>query len=151
MFGIESDEILQAAYQLYENVYSKSLKLNVHKLPIHYFRKVSESDSYDIIRLYSKQGNSDKKLIGVMFSHINECDYNALIVGLDYDYVYVLNSYKQILYQTLIRAKQLGKKRLDLAFTAELEKKKIGARPISVFGFLQLSNHFNSAVLDTIG
>lgn len=151
LFGIESDDILQAAYKLYENVHSKSLKLNVHKLPIDYFRKMCESDSYDVIRLYAQPGSGDKKLAGVMFSHINEDDYNALIVGLDYDYVYSLNSYKQILYQTLIRAKQLGKKRLDLAFTAELEKKKIGARPNSVFGFLQLSSHFNAAVLDTIG
>ena len=148
-----SRDTLQQYYALYERVYEKSYGLNVFKLPFHYFEAMATNPNYDFVQLYlkgeAKKGHVAESpvLAGVMFSYINNGLYNALIVGLDYDYVYSHNTYKQILYQTMLRAKQLGCASLDLAFTAELEKKKIGAKPIQVSAYVQASEHYSHSVI----
>jgi hypothetical protein len=71
-----------------------------------------------------------------------------MIVGLHYDYVYTHNSYKQILYQTVLRAKALQCKTLDFAFTAELVKKKLGARPKAVYAYVQTTEHLKGSILE---
>lgn len=75
-------------------------------------------------------------------------NYNALIVALNYEHVYEYNYYKQILFQTVLRAKRLGCKKLDVAFTAELEKKKIGAQTVNVFAYVQSSEHLNESIIE---
>ncbi|MEM9546521.1 MAG: bifunctional aminotransferase class I/II-fold pyridoxal phosphate-dependent enzyme/GNAT family N-acetyltransferase [Bacteroidota bacterium] len=151
-----NDEEIIPLYQLYENVYHKSYDLNVFKLPYTYFRGMCDSDEYDIIRLYLKESahkndtKSKDKLVAVMFSHIHQDVYNAMIVGLDYEYVYSHKTYKQILYRTMVRARSLNCQKLDLAFTAELEKKKLGARPKEVFAYVQASEHLKESILEYV-
>jgi hypothetical protein len=73
-----------------------------------------------------------------------------MLVGLDYKYVKAHNSYKQILFQSLERAKALDCKSLDLAYTAELTKKKLGAKLQKVRAVIQSTEHFNPQILDAI-
>ena len=47
-----SNEEINKCYQLYENVYHKSLDLNVFKLPKVYFENICKLDEYDFIKLY---------------------------------------------------------------------------------------------------
>ena len=146
----------QTYYELYENVFDSAFDLNVFKLPYDYFEAMYSNPNYDIIKLYLKpeftDGESTDKpiLVGVLFSYINQSKYNALIVGLDYQYVRTHNTYKQILYQTLLRARQLGCQELDLAYTADLEKKKLGAKAQEVYAYVQAAELFNFHVLESI-
>lgn len=146
----KNEEEIRALYKLYENVYKKSFMFNVFKLPFEYFKQMSSSENYDVIKLYLKnpENENDIKLVGVMFSYVDSNNYDALIVGLDYEYVYNYNCYKQILFQTVLRAKKLGCKKLDLAFTAELEKKKLGAQKVNVFAYVQSSEHLNRRIIE---
>ncbi|MFD0964780.1 aminotransferase class I/II-fold pyridoxal phosphate-dependent enzyme [Pseudofulvibacter geojedonensis] len=144
---------LEQCYSLYEQVYNKSLDLNVFKLPFEYFENMCNLNEYDFIKLYLKPEhckNEQKELVGVLFSHINAQTYNALIVGLNYEYNYKFNVYKQILFKSILRSKQLNCKKLDLAFTAELEKRKIGAKKQKVYAFVQAHEHFNFSVLENM-
>ena len=148
----KNNDELKKLYKLYENVYNKSFAFNVFKLPFEYFQEMCNAESYDIIKLYLKnpQNENDINLAGVMFSHVDRNNYDALIVGLNYDYVFEYNCYKQILFQTMLRAKHLGCKKLDLAFTAELEKKKLGAQVVNVFAYIQTSEHLNGSIIEFI-
>ncbi len=148
----KNEEEIRALCKLYENVYKNSFMFNVFKLPFEYFKQMSSSENYDVIKLYLKnpENENDIKLVGVMFSYVNSNNYDALIVGLDYEYVYKYNCYKQILFQTVLRAKKLGCKKLDLAFTAELEKKKLGAQKLNVFAYVQSSEHLNRSIIEFI-
>ena len=148
----KNEEEIKTLYKLYENVYETSFTFNVFKLPTEYFNQMCKSENYDIIKLYLKntQNEHDIKLVGVMFSYIGNKSLDALIVGLDYEYVYEYNCYKQILYQTVLRAKNLGCEKLDLAFTAELEKKKLGAQKVNVFAYVQSSDHLNGSIIEFI-
>ncbi|MEL6863708.1 MAG: bifunctional aminotransferase class I/II-fold pyridoxal phosphate-dependent enzyme/GNAT family N-acetyltransferase [Bacteroidota bacterium] len=156
-FEKPSDEqTLLKYYKLYERVHQRSRDLNVFKLPFSYFKAMNENPDYDFIQLYLKgeciNGNPEDApvLVGVMFSHKSNSSYDALIVGLDYEYVRSHNTYKQILYQTMKRANSLNCDKLDLAFTAELQKKKLGAKPTEVYTYVQAKEHYTHKLLEAI-
>ncbi len=144
---------LRVAYRLYRNVFERSLELNVFPLPYRFFAEICESPAYDVIRLYRKAElaqDPDAEPIAVMFSAVDPKQYSALIVGLDYAYVRSLETYKQILFQTVMRARALGCESLDLAFTAKAVKKKVGAVASPARVYAQLLDHFNISVIDAI-
>ena len=149
---LNGEDEIRAVYKLYEQVFEKSYALNVFKLPLQYIKKICSSKEFDIVRLYLKnpetvQKTEDPILVGVMLSQVTNNDYNAMVVGLDYKYVYKYNCYKQILFQTLLRAKELNCNRLDLSFTAELVKKKLGARSVPTWAFVQSNEHVKEHML----
>lgn len=136
-------------FELYQNVQEKARDISVFQLPFEVFEHMHDNEHYDIIRMYLKEDPGN--LVAVMYSYLNHGEYNALVVGLDYDYVRELNSYKQILFQTVLRARELDCKRLDLAYTAEIEKKKVGARPREVYAFTMAMEHYSFALLESFG
>ena len=138
----------QYCYDLYLQVQQKALDISVFELPFSLFQHMCNDDEYDIIRLYLK--NHLEKPVAVMFSHINNKLYNAMLVGLDYNFVKSNNTYKQILYQTVVRAKSLNCDTLDLAYTAEMEKKKVGAIPQPTFAFIMALEHFSHAQMESL-
>ena len=73
-----------------------------------------------------------------------------MIVGIDYQFNQSFGVYKQALYQTVQRANQLGASRLDLAFTAELVKKKVGAQAQSTWAFVQMMDTYHFQVIDAM-
>lgn len=150
----QTEDEINACYELYSAVYDKALELNVFKLPKSYFKAMCADDNYDVIQLYLQpefvEGATEPILVGVLFSELNATTYNAMLVGLDYKYVTAHNTYKQILFQSLERAKALDCKSLDLAYTAELTKKKLGAKLQKVRAFVQSTEHFNHQILDAI-
>lgn len=85
-----------------------------------------------------------------MFSFLSATVYNALIVGLDDRYIRSHGTYKQILYHTVWRAWECGCRTLDLAFTADQVKKKVGATPHRNVGYLQINDHFSQALLAAV-
>jgi len=147
-FKPKSREEIKTAYQLYSNVHSRAVDISVFKLPFSLFETMCSDDSYDIIQLYLK--DAPETPVAVMFSQIIGNKYNALIVGLDYNYVKKHNTYKQILYQTVVRAKALHCKKVDMAYTAEMEKKKIGAVPETSYAFTMALEHFSHAIMESL-
>lgn len=147
-------EEIQHCYALYEQVFERALELNVFKLPLSYFEAICAHPQYDVLQLYLKpeyvEGATAPVLVGVLFSEINEQTYNALMIGLDYEYVRSHNTYKQVLFHSVERAQALGCQQLDLAYTAELTKKKLGAQIQSVAAFVQSTEHYNHQILEAL-
>ncbi len=144
---------VQHCYDLYCRVHEKSYEMNVYRLPFRFFEAICADPDYDVIRLYladDPRPLTEQKPVAVMYSFVNADAYNAMIVGLDYDYLDSHKIYKQILYQTVQRAWVLKCQTLDLAYTAVLEKKKVGARPQSVCAYTQALDHYNHAVIEAI-
>ena len=146
----QTKEEIRECFDLYNNVFEKSFEMNVHRLPIEFFEAMCQHEEYDVIRLYLKDDEGNiipEQPVAVMFSHVASKNYTALIVGLDYDFVRSMNTYKQILYRTVMRAWQVGCTSLDLAYTAESVKKKVGARPYKATAYVQLMDHYNATVI----
>ncbi|MEZ4294987.1 MAG: aminotransferase class I/II-fold pyridoxal phosphate-dependent enzyme, partial [Polyangiaceae bacterium] len=144
---------IRVAHRLYQAVAERSFELNLFRLPERYFEAVAQNPDHDILRLYLK-GDRDRDPeadpVAIMISHVHPKEYTALIVGLDYRFVESHNSYKQILFQTVMRANELGCASLDLAFTATDVKKKVGARPEPARAYVQLLDHFNMSVIHSM-
>ena len=149
--GPLSPDEVDHAYTLYEQVFHRSFEINVYKLPLEYFKALAEDRAYDVIRLHLVEDSRKQPCpVAVMFSHFEGGAYHAMFVGLDYDFVSSHNIYKQILYQTAMRAHALAATRLDLAFTARLAKRKIGAQAQPTYAFVRLSDHFNASILESM-
>ncbi len=138
----------RACYELYRNVHRKALEISVFELPFELFEMMHDEEGYDIIRLYLHERPEEP--VAVMYSYINDGVYNAMLVGLDYQYAHEVNAYKQILYRTVLRAHELGCESIDLAYTAGLEKKKVGAKPQEVYAYTMAMEHYSFAVLESI-
>ncbi len=145
----QGQDELMACYQLYCQVQERGAEINVFRLPFAYFEAICADPSYDIIRLYLRDGAAHAP-VAVMFSHVADRRYSALMVGLDYEHLYRHKVYKQILFQTVERARALGCATLDLGFTATLEKKKLGARPQPTCAYVMLDDHYQAEVLHSI-
>ena len=66
-----------------------------------------------------------------------------MIIGLDYSFNKEYKVYRQALYQLVMRAGKLGKKKVLLGFSAPVEKKKVGAVLHSTYAFMQIKDNYN--------
>ncbi len=73
-----------------------------------------------------------------------------MIIGLDYSYNKEYKVYRQALYQLVMRAKMLGKKKVHLGFSATVEKKKLGAAIFPTYAFMQIRDSYNAEALATL-
>jgi hypothetical protein len=144
----KSEKMKRYTYKLYQNVYHKSTEISVFELPFALFEKMYQDSTCDFIYLFLK--DKPENPIAVMISQIIDNCYNAQVVGLDYLYVKSHGSYKQILYQTVKRAKKIGCIKVDLAFTAEMEKKKVGAIPQKNHAFFMALEHESFAEMQRL-
>ncbi|MGV3630357.1 MAG: aminotransferase class I/II-fold pyridoxal phosphate-dependent enzyme [Bacteroidota bacterium] len=134
---------LNKAYGLFLNVSSKSRGINEFAYPFRFFAKINESPDWEFIKLYVKD-----ELVSVGFCHKAKDFYNPLIVGLNYEFNAEYNCYKQMLYRVCLRSIDLGYDKIHFGFSADIEKKKLGAKQIKKVAFLQLKDQFNFEVIE---
>ena len=134
--------VRDTAYALYRRVEARGHALNVVALPRSVFDVLVQAPEFDILRFYI-----GGQLTGVMLSHVRDGHYSALLVGFDETYLHSHALYKVALYRTVERAKALGCRSVDLAFTAETVKKKVGARPRPTCAYALVDDTFAANVL----
>jgi hypothetical protein len=134
-------------YTLYENVKSHSLDLNTFSLPKKLFRNIILSRDWETLVLRVTPEEGPKSTVAVVFSHIASDNYIPMIIGLDYDFNANYKVYRQALYQVVMRAGKLGKKKVLLGFSAAIEKKKVGATTTPTYAFMQIKDNYNAQTL----
>jgi len=67
---------------------------------------------------------------------------------MDYDFAHKYQVYRQLLFQTIKRCKEINFKKIDFGMTAAFEKKKVGASVMPKFSYIQTSDNF---ILELIG
>ena len=72
----------------------------------------------------------------------------TMICGLDYKYVRSQALYRQLYRHQVRRAQELGVSRIFLGWSAELEKRRFGARPHESVMYLKV---LDSSVLEELG
>ncbi len=139
-----SSEELDKAYQLYLQVHQANHAFNNIAYPPTLFKQLNEDGHWECICYYPKD---NENMIGVAFNHIGKQSYQGVILGLDYEYN-ELKVYKQALFQAIMRAKELGKSKVQLGLTANMEKKKLGAVIIPRVGYLQSDSNYKLELLE---
>ena len=94
-----------------------------------------------------KIGDGSGKTVAVVFSHVGGVNHIPMIIGIDYTYNEDYKVYRQALYQVMMRAGTLGKKKVLLGFSAPIEKRKVGAEPSSTYAFMQIRDNYNAETL----
>lgn len=138
---------LQAAYRLYLNVQKSNTALNNIMYPFRLLEEMNRGDDWEFLLFYLRQDG--RPLAGVACTHKSTNTYQGVLLGMDYQY-HEFKTYKQILYQVIMRAKQLGKAAIHLGLTANLEKRKLGAQIMPRVGFLQSDTNFDLERLENL-
>jgi hypothetical protein len=145
-----SENNIEYWYSLYLNVKNNNLDLNTFTLPPKVFREMLLADKWEVLSLSVKKEfdfNGIEKPVAVVFCYKTTDIYMPVIMGLDYSYHTVFKTYKQALYQLVMRGKSLGCKQVNLGFSAVTEKKKVGAVPATTYAYMQAKDTYNFQVL----
>jgi 7-keto-8-aminopelargonate synthetase-like enzyme len=133
-------------YNLYLNVKNRSYTLNTFTLPYKLFENMACNPNWDIISLSLKpefDTRSERKPVVVCFSYLSEKAYNAMIIGIDYDFQDKYKSYRQAIYRVVMRAKELGKEQIKIGYSASKEKQKFGAITIDSVAYMQAKDNYS--------
>src|SRR5690606_13974949 len=159
LFDVRTDrkvpfELRDQCYQLYNQVQDRGLQVNTFPRPVRLMHAYFEHEECDVIRLHLHEhqgrGEQSDQPVAVMICHVSGGVYCAGYVGLDYRYLDSHKIYKQILYRTVERARELGCQSLHLGFTAGLEKRKVGAQARPTCGYVLVRDHFNLDVVESM-
>jgi 7-keto-8-aminopelargonate synthetase-like enzyme len=145
-----SEEKINYWYNLYLNVKNNSLDLNTFALPIKAFKQMLLSKNWEVLSLTVKNEFDFKgiqKPVAVVFCYKTAVTYLPTIMGLDYSYSNQYKTYKQALYQMVLRGKEIGCSKINLGFSASIEKKKVGARAVATCAYMQAKDSYNFQVI----
>ncbi len=138
-------------YELYMNVKNNSLDFNTFSLPKKLFENIVNNKDWKVFELYptEKSNNGEEvKPAAVIFIHFNGVMSNPAIIGIDYKYQEEGRVYNQMLYRVVLWCKEHGGiQRINLGYTADREKKRIGAKQQEVFAFMQIEDDYNMKLI----
>lgn len=140
-------------FRLYSNVKNKSFNINTYTIPMKFFTNIINHPNWEVVALTLKSDDlaSDNKagrLVAVNFCYkSSRNNYSLYAVGLDYDYVVNHGCYRQGLYQSLIRAKELGCNKFYLGMDAAVEKKRFGVTVIPACAYVQTNDNYNMELI----
>jgi 7-keto-8-aminopelargonate synthetase-like enzyme len=150
--GADSEDI-DYWYELYMNVKNRGLSLNTFALPKKVFSNICKSSNWEVLTLSVKPGfdyHGITRPVCVVFCYKKNSQYIPVMMGMDYSYQLEYNTYRQTLYNVMMRAIQLKSKKVLLGFSASIEKKKVGATQIPVYAYMQTKDNYNFDVIAAI-
>lgn len=146
---LESTEIGRA-HLLYCNVQEKNLAVNTFRYGREVFEAMSASPNWEFLLLSLKDGNG-APFSGVMFCYKNAtAAYVPILVGMDYAAGNGYGLYRQLLFQTAKRARDLGMARVDFGISATFEKRKLGAVVLPKVAYVQSRDNYAMELMQTL-
>jgi 7-keto-8-aminopelargonate synthetase-like enzyme len=145
-----TEEDIDYWYTLYSNTQKNSLALNTFALPKKLFANMLQQKEWEVLTLtikpiYDYEGVN--RPVAVIFSKRTGGCYMPLIIGMNYVYKNTYYTYRQALYQVILRSIQLNCTKVRFGFSAGIEKKKVGAAPESVCAYMQTKDTYNIEVI----
>lgn len=150
---LTADEITQG-YRLYQNVKNNNFAVNTFTYSIDVFTKMAANPHWEFILLHLKESYSlqnESPLVGILFCYKNSGrTYVPSLIGMDYAVPKKFSLYRQLLFQGIKRAQDLGYKKIDLGITATFEKRKLGARVLPKVAYIQAKDNFSMEFMGTM-
>jgi 7-keto-8-aminopelargonate synthetase-like enzyme len=133
--------------ELYQQVKYNSYKLNTFELPEKLFENIGHYKNWEVLSLKLKESGAE---VGVVFNYKSGNSYNAMFIGIDKSVKTEFSIYRQALFQIVRRANELGCTKINMGFTAALEKRRLGAESHKTVAYMQSEDHFNASVIDAM-
>lgn len=145
------DAVIDQWYGLYQHVKTHSLELNTFDLPKKWFARIFDNPDWEVLTLSLKPGfGEDDRPVCMVINYKGGNIYSPMVIGLDYTHNKDYKIYRQALYQLVLRARDLGKKKVCLGFAAATEKRKVGAEPVQAYAYIHSRDTFNMEVLASL-
>ena len=143
---LETQEEIQQCYELYQQVFDRSTAVSTFEIPYEAFCRTVTSTDAEVLRIYAK--NDLNTPIAMTYNHVHDNNFSSILIGFQKggagEHV---NLYLLTLYQTIIRAIELGSTSIDFGYTNGLTKKKLGATEEENVGFVQAIEMFHQMQL----
>lgn len=137
---------------MYLNIGQTSTLVNTFNLPFKLFKNIANDPDWTIFELFPKDefllSPNDKRPAAVGFVQTNGTVANFALIGMNYDYNTSYRVYLCMIYHVVQWAKATNIKRLNLGYTADREKKKMGAKQIAVHSFIHTKDEFNLQAIE---
>jgi len=141
---------LERAYELYCNVKDRNLAINTFSYSREVFENMNSCPNWEFIIL-TLNNSAEKDFIGIMFCYKNSgIVYVPELIGMDYNAGDGFNLYRQLLYQTIKRARELQIPRIDFGISATFEKKKLGASIKPKVAYVQARDNYAMELMQTL-
>ena len=145
-----NQEEINRAYELYCNVKDRNLAINTFTYNRQVFENMNSSPNWEFIMLTLKDA-TENNFVGIMFCYKNSGNvYIPELIGMDYIAGEGYNLYRQLLYQTIKRARELEIERIDFGISASFEKKKLGASIITKVAYVQAKDNYAMELMQTL-
>ncbi len=151
--GTLSEDDMAWLHQLYRNVATRKLRLNVFELPQNLIPNLLECPAWEIGTLHLRRaagGPEDGRAVAFFASHVSDGNYAPFFCGLDYDYVFTHGVYRQMIYRIVLRAMELGMHTVHMGMDADFEKGRFGTHLVPNCIYLQARDHYNAVILKEI-
>jgi len=149
-----TEEELDVYYKLYHNVKEVNLGLNTFPLPKKFFSKMIDEQIFEVIKIELKAEHTEsgkKELLSFFFGKKVNSFYHGLYLGINYDYLHSHKIYRQTLYQMVQRTLALDCETIILGFSADFEKRKLGATTVGKVLFTQFKDNYKQTVINNMG
>jgi hypothetical protein len=147
-------EEMDIFYNFFENVRARNFDLNTFSFPKALFQEMSADPNWEFIVCYLKKEYDTREQrvpVAVMFCYKNmEHTYVPSFIGMDYNYTAEYQVYRQMLYQTIKRARSLNFKKIDFGLSASFEKKKVGATVLPKVAYIQAKDNFSMELMGVL-
>ncbi len=153
LVGYATEAELEHYYHLYNNVSDKSFEIIGFNLNRKFFENAVKHPQWELIELKLKpeyDQRPERKAVGIAISYRTKDNYCFLVTGLDYTYLEEHHVYAQTLWQTILRAKQLHSKTINLGLTASQNKRKFGTKVLKNVAYIQVKDNFNADLVSLI-
>ena len=148
-----SKEEAELFYDLFINVKKNNYAVTFFDYPRKIVESMGKFPNWEFIILKVKEEadrNPNAHPIAVMFCYRGKNFYSPMLCGLNYDYLHTHHNYKQLLYQTTIRAIELRYPTVYFGYTAEVEKGKLGAVQAKRVAYIHKKDNLNMDLLSSI-
>lgn len=138
---------LKDAYRLYLLVKDNNLAINNFPYEEQVFHNMNAHSNWYFLKAVNP---ADDSLAGCMLCYYNEAarSFSPVLIGMD-EVPDRLLLYRQLLYHTLLFAVEMKCTRSYLGLSASFEKKKMGARIIKKYAYVQAKDTYHSDLLAT--
>ncbi|MCG8576677.1 MAG: bifunctional aminotransferase class I/II-fold pyridoxal phosphate-dependent enzyme/GNAT family N-acetyltransferase, partial [Flavobacteriales bacterium] len=134
-----SDDDLKRIYQLYRNVGERNYSINIFPYPYSFYEMARECANWEFVLLKDLKN----EILGAILCYKDGTTYAPVVIGMDYDYKTESSIYKQIMYRTVVSARNRGFDKVLFGFSADTEKRKLGAVQNEKVAFVNVIDQFN--------
>ncbi len=145
---------LDFLYEHYVNIAKQNVSINTFPYPKSVFEALVSSSEWEFPVLYLKQenvpGSTRGNILAIGCCYVGGKDYTPLLLGMDYSLNDELNVYKQFLFRIAENARARGMRKVFFGYTADTEKRKLGASSEPRFAFVHNTDDFSNELIAQI-